>query len=190
MRQLKRSPNIWYANNVTLNTETMNAFSYEWWRFVARINGLVVFNDYRYSVTTAKHQRKVAGILTQLGIKIDLMLTLPRGIRHDQTLAEMILECEEHLCEKILEAEEKRDERNEKSREKRLKLKLENYLENEVHFRDYEITSREYFADPGYTISTKVAVHQVVDSKSLEHDVQKALHSFERDGFGSVVFYV
>lgn len=187
MKFMKRAQ-IYKGNNITFNPKTMDAVSYNWWRFAARIDGLVVFNDFRYSVTTAKQQRKVAGLMHELGIKVDLTLTLPRGIRHDQTLAELVLECEEHLCEKFLEAELKREERNEKSRVKRLKAKLEEYLETQVHFRDYDVASRKDFGNP--IIATKVAVHQVVDRESLERDVENALHSFHRDGFGSVVFYV
>ncbi len=63
---------VYKANNLVLNPETMTAFSYDWWQFLARINGKVVFNSHRYSVSTAKHQHKVRGVLSELGIKVDL----------------------------------------------------------------------------------------------------------------------
>lgn len=181
---------LYKATNVTLNPATLDAFSYGWWRFVAVVEGKVIFNSFRYSVTTAKHQRKVRSVLADLGVTVDLDLQLPRGIRHDQTLAELIVEAEETLCEQFLEAEAKRDERNERSRLKRLTAKLEDYLENTKHFRDYDIVDRKLFANPNAPIANKVAVHQCVDAETLEHDVDNALYNFHRDGFGSVVFYV
>lgn len=63
--------------------------------------------------------------------------------------------------------------------------KLEDYLENSVHFRDYEIKPASEFGK-----YNKIAVHQVVDKESLERDVENALYNFHRDGFGNVVFYV
>lgn len=189
MKLMKRS-GIYKATNVTFDPQSKDAFSYAWWRFVGVVDGVLIFNNYRYSVTTAKHQRKVASIMGALGISPKLTLTLPRGIRHDQTLAELIVECEEHLCDVYLENEARREERNIKSRIKRLKKKLEDHLENVVHFRDYDIADSKFFGKPHSPIANKVAVHRVVDADSLERDVENALHSFHRDGFGSIVFYV
>lgn len=118
MKYFKRL-NLYKGNNVTFHPETCEAFSYRWWRFVAIVEGKLVFNDYRYSVTTAKHQRKVRGLLNDLGIRPDITMPLPRGIRHDQTLAQLITEAEEELCGKYLEAELKRETRNERARARR-----------------------------------------------------------------------
>lgn len=105
--------------NCTFDPAKVEAHSYRWWRFAAVIEGLVVFNNYRYSVTTAKHQSKVRSLMNDLGIKIDLELPLSRGIRHNQTLEEMILEAEETECDKLINTFYKTDMRNEKAREKR-----------------------------------------------------------------------
>lgn len=118
MKYFKRLK-LYKAANVTFNPETKDAFSYAWWRFVAVVEGRLIFNNYRYSVTTAKHQHKVRSVLNELGIKIDIEMPLPRGIRHDQTLAEMIIEAEEYLCDQVLESEMKREARNEKARMRR-----------------------------------------------------------------------
>jgi len=181
---MKRS-GIYKASNVTFNPETKEAYSYNWWRFVGIVDGLLVASNYRYSNTTGRHQIKVFALMDELGIKIDLALPLPRGVRHDQTIDELILEAEEHLFEKAFEAEFKRTERNAANRAKRAKEKLEKYLETQVHFRDYIIENKIKFG----TIN-KVAVHQVVDADSIERDVENAIHNFYRDGFGSIVFYV
>lgn len=50
----------------------VRAYSYDHWKFVTVIKGRVVFNAYRYSVTTGTHQSHVRYLLEALGIKIDL----------------------------------------------------------------------------------------------------------------------
>ena len=79
----------------------------------------------------------------------------------------------------------KREDRNAKAKQRRLVRKLEDLLENEYHFRDYDILPQSEFGKVN-----KIAVHQCVDSNSMERDIENALHSFSRDGFSSVVFYV
>lgn len=176
-----------YSNStgsLTFEPNTITAHSYRWWKFVAVVEGKVVFNNYRYSVSTSKHQGLVRRLLEQLGIKIDLELPLPQGINSD-SLATLIETAEEHLCDQFLSEESKRMDRNEKARKNRIKAKLTDYLENKCAFRDYEIKDSDRFGH-----YNKVAVHQMIEPNSIESDVQNALHSFNRDGFGSVVFYV
>ncbi len=175
---------LYKANNVVFNPETLEAHSYRWWRFVAKIDGLVLFNNYRYSNSTSKHQSKVRSVLSQLGIQVDHYLKLPKGI-NGSNLTEIFVEAEETLCNQYLNEELKREQRNERAKHRRLERKLTDYLENSCCFRDYEIKPRSQFGK-----FNKVAVHQCVDRDSLESDVQNALHSFHRDAFGSVVFYV
>jgi hypothetical protein len=138
MKYMKRS-NKYVAANTSFYPASIEAYSYGWWKFVGVIDGLVVFNDYRYSVTTSGHQRKVASLMSELGIKIDLTLSVPDGLpgtymRYGQvhplkTLQDVILAAEENLCREFLENELKREERNEKARvrraEKRAKLDAE-----------------------------------------------------------------
>lgn len=79
MKRLKTAP-IWKAANVTFNEQTLEAHSYAWWLFVAKIKEKLVFNNYRYSVTTARHQSKVKEVLKSLGIKIDIEIEAPKGL--------------------------------------------------------------------------------------------------------------
>jgi hypothetical protein len=79
MRYIKKR-NQWESPNVTLNADKLEAYSYRWWKFLAKIGKKVVFNNYRYSVSTSKHQRKVLNQLDSLGIKVDLFLDFPEGI--------------------------------------------------------------------------------------------------------------
>jgi hypothetical protein len=180
-----RSKKNIYTNgtgSLTFNRETFEAFSYRWWKFVAKVEGKIVFNNYRYSVSTSKHQNKIRNLLNELKIKIDIELPLPKGI-NSSSLQDLFETAEEHLCDAFLAAELKRQDRNERAKIKRFEKKLEHYLENVVHFRDYEIKPKSQFGR-----YNKIAVHQVVED--IENDVSNALHSFHRDGFGNVVFYV
>lgn len=69
-------------SNVEFNPNTMIATSYDWWEFVKKINGYVVFNDYSYSVSTRKHQHRVTTLLNQLGINIDIYIESPKGLQN------------------------------------------------------------------------------------------------------------
>lgn len=207
MKHMKRA-NIYQCSNYncTFDPNNIVARSYRWWVFVAKIEGKVVFNNYRYSNSTSKHQSKVRFLLNQLGIKIDLELPLPNGLPgsyrrglgmdssqvpdSDTSLASLIQTAEEYLCDRISIDEIKRQERNEKATLKRRMKKLENYLENSVAFRDYDIVEAKHFGNPSSPIASKIAVHQVVDMNSMERDVENAIYNFQRDGFGSIVFYV
>lgn len=192
---------LYKASNVTLNPKTLEAFSYSWWKFLGVVEGKLVFNNYRYSNSTSKHQSKVRAQLQELGIKIDISMPIPSGLpgtygsysRFGQEscpsnglgLAELIQVAEEHLCNEFLGSKLKAQKRYQESKARKLKKRLEAYLENDVAFRDYKIVDRIQFGK-----RNDVAVHQCVDAASLEHDVQNALYSFHRDGFGSIVFYV
>lgn len=69
------------ASNVILNLDPLEATSYNWWIFLKRIKGKLVFNNYRYSVSTCKHQSKVLSKLRELGIKIDYYIESPKGLQ-------------------------------------------------------------------------------------------------------------
>jgi hypothetical protein len=64
---------------VSDDMRSVQAYSYGWWRFVdTDAAGNVVFNSYRYSVSTGGHQRDVESILDRLGIRVDLWLSRTR----------------------------------------------------------------------------------------------------------------
>lgn len=71
---------IFKASNVSLNPANLDAYSYGWWKFVKVIGDKVVFNNYRYSSSTSQHQHKVSNLLRELGVKIDLRISAPRGL--------------------------------------------------------------------------------------------------------------
>jgi hypothetical protein len=81
MKYMKRA-GIYSSANVSFNPETKTALSYNWWEFVKVIGGKVVFNSYRYSATTQKHQSKVKDLLSLLGIGIDFDVEAPQGLQN------------------------------------------------------------------------------------------------------------
>jgi len=223
MKYMKRS-NTYKANNVTFDPDTCSAYSYDWWKFVAKHNGKVIFNEYRYSVTTAKHQSKVRSLLRELGIQVDLVVKTRNGLQAlhgvngtQDLIKEAITEAiynddlerakqiakvlkfkltqdfiqdvynqkEIDLCDAYLDRALNYQRKKENEQTEKLRKELEDYLENNVCLRDYEIHPASKFGSVN-----KVAVHQVVDMDSMEHDVQNALYNFQRDGFGSICFYI
>jgi hypothetical protein len=116
---------LYSASNVTFNPETCQANSYGWWTFVKVIHGKVIFNSYRYSNTTSKHQYRVRSLLSKLGIKIDREVKVRGGLQNISTLKELNAAENETLA--VLEITEttKRKARNERARARRFKLKLE-----------------------------------------------------------------
>jgi len=116
---------IWKSSNVTFNPETCEAHSYKWWLFVAKVKNKVVFNNYRYSVSTEKHQSKVEWLLAQLGVKIDFYAEFPRGIDRPQSAIDLYknrIESLQELIDTPRSHEKKNLER--KSEQESLKIKI------------------------------------------------------------------
>jgi hypothetical protein len=63
------------------NPTSVSAFSYDWWQYVAIIDGLVVFNTYRYSNTTSRHQSEMRRLLDKLGVNIDIEVSIGHGLQ-------------------------------------------------------------------------------------------------------------
>lgn len=68
------------SSNVSFDPDFCWAYSYGWWRFVDKVNGKVIFNNYSYSQSTNKHQSKVRGLLRDLGIEIDFVVYSQAGL--------------------------------------------------------------------------------------------------------------
>jgi hypothetical protein len=80
LKVLKRT-GIFKATNVEFNPIAMEATSYNWWYFVKRIKGKIVFNNYSYSNCTSRYQYKVSSVMDQLGIKVDVEIKAPKGLQ-------------------------------------------------------------------------------------------------------------
>lgn len=68
------------TGSCTYSPEREEAHSYNWWCFLKRINGVLVFNDYSYSVSTTAHQSRIRSMLSQEGKEIGLFINAPRGL--------------------------------------------------------------------------------------------------------------
>lgn len=79
---LKYYPKLkqWKASNVRLHEDTLEAYSYDWWRFLEKIGPYLVFNDYRYSPSTSKHQSKVRSWLWHNRLD-SISIESPRGLQ-------------------------------------------------------------------------------------------------------------
>ena len=58
------------SKNNYLDISEMRAYSYNWWCYFTAIDGIGIFNEYRYSMTTAGHQSRMKALLFTLGIDI------------------------------------------------------------------------------------------------------------------------
>jgi hypothetical protein len=67
--------NMLKSSNFSMNLTTLEARSYDWWVFVRKVNGKVIFNRVNYSNSTCKHQNKA---LRVLNYQYDLKLRFTR----------------------------------------------------------------------------------------------------------------
>ena len=121
MKYMKRAK-IYKSNNVTFNPETCEAHSYKWWKFVHRVDGVVIFNNHNYSNTTSKHQSKVRSLLNELNIKIDIIAPFPGGIPNE-SIENLILMAEENTCDSFISEQAKVIRRSENAKAKREMMK-------------------------------------------------------------------
>lgn len=185
MKHYKKT-NLYKASNVTFDPTKIEATSYSWWLFVKRIKGKTVFNSYRYSISTSKHQSKVRSLMRQLGIKIDRDVEIKDGLQYISTLTELNKKHNETLKRIAENNEEKRIARLERQSFKRKEKRLSDYLENQVAFRDYEIKPKSQIV---WGYSERV-VGQIVDSKDIKASVHNALKLFQENGASEIYFYI
>lgn len=64
--------------------------------------------------------------------------------------------------------------------------KVVSYLENDCCFRDYEILHRSQFR----TVN-KTGLHYLIEKDdNIEYHIDTAIHTFCRDGFPTIYFYI
>jgi len=77
----------------------MVATSYNWWHFIRRVGGLVVYNNNNYSNTTRTHQGNVLHVMSQLGINVDLTVNTRLSLSDSEAVRVGI----SNLCYEIAE---------------------------------------------------------------------------------------
>lgn len=78
---------VFKSKNNYFDPAAFKAVSYNWWTYVTKIKGKVVFNNYRYSVTANKHQGEMQTLLRQLGVKVDLYVSMRSSLESFKTQA-------------------------------------------------------------------------------------------------------
>jgi len=81
---LKYKPrkNVYEGSNNVFNPETFEAHSYQWWMYVCKVKGVIIFNDHNYSSSTNKHQSKMKSLLKELGHKIGFVVYQRESLSH------------------------------------------------------------------------------------------------------------
>ena len=127
MKHMKRT-NTYKASNVTFDPETMEAYSYGWWRFVERTpGGQILFNDYNYSNSTCKHQIKVRRLMRELFPHLpyggNLTIEAPNGLQDLDSAIKLYKERIKDLVEQIMKPRSHKRKNVERNEE------IEHYLE-------------------------------------------------------------
>ena len=73
-------------SNLTYHPESGRGYSYNWYRIVDKIGGKVVLNTYVYSRTTAGHISDIRRLMRELGVKIDIEIEAPRGLKNHEAI--------------------------------------------------------------------------------------------------------
>ena len=73
--------NLFKRANLTFDPVTGLGHSYQWYEICKVINGKMVLNTYRYSVTTSKHVSLLRYLFDQLGIDY-VSIEAPRGLQN------------------------------------------------------------------------------------------------------------
>lgn len=152
MKYMKRAM-VWAASNVTFSQTEMSARSYKWWKFVALIEGKVIFNNYFYSSTTCRHQWKVRRLMNELGIRIDETVTTSESLGNYTTLEELYLDSETQLCDAFLneklKAQDKYHERKERLKRQSVDEIAHNALKNgDKVYLNQDLTEVEVISKP------------------------------------------
>jgi len=90
---------VYKSNNCYFDPKEMVATSYNWWHFIRRVGGLVVYNNHNYSNTTRTHQGNVLHVMSQLGINVDLTVDTGASLRDPEAVKFGI----KNLCFEIAE---------------------------------------------------------------------------------------
>jgi hypothetical protein len=101
--KFKPRKKIWenYNGTNTFDPETMTAYSYDWWLYLERVNGKLIFNNHYYSNATVKHQIQLKAVLAHLGIPVDLWISTREGLQNHCAVAIEMEETLEAACRRI-----------------------------------------------------------------------------------------
>jgi len=133
-RYMKRA-NALKSSNFYFELDTYKAYSYNWWLFTTRVNGLVIFNNTTYSSSTNKHQSKALSILDY---KYDLKLTHTTKNLTDLAgaLNDEIVNCKAEILDLIATIKKPRTRKSTNQRRKETISKLLSHINKVRNIRD------------------------------------------------------
>lgn len=76
-----KSRNRYEKSNLWIDVEQMVGYSYNWYRILDNIDGIVVLNIYSYSCTTARHIGEIAHVLRCLNQNY-ITIEAPHGLKN------------------------------------------------------------------------------------------------------------
>jgi ribosomal protein L14E/L6E/L27E len=76
-----KSRNRYEKSNLWIDLEKMVGYSYNWYRILDKIDGIVVLNIYSYSRTTVRHFGEIAHVLRCLDQNY-VTIEAPRGLKN------------------------------------------------------------------------------------------------------------
>ena len=69
-----------YKGSNRVDPKTMEAHSYQWWKYLMKVDDLLIFNSYTYSNSTSKHQVHTLNLLRSMGKKPDVYIECHQGL--------------------------------------------------------------------------------------------------------------
>ncbi len=124
--QYKKRARVWTnsTNRVTLDVVNKTATSYDWWVFLKEFDGILVFNNYSYSNTTAKHQRDVRRKLRELNIEVNEWVSFVDSLDKFETLEQVFVAQDKQRENDKKDLLIQKERRNRLARERRAALRL------------------------------------------------------------------
>jgi hypothetical protein len=175
------------ASNNAFRLDDCTAWSYSHWCYYKVIDGKGVFNRYRYSVTTARHQSNMRDLIHTLGLPIDIEVDTRRSISSFDAADIRKVLLENFYAAKTAYSKCKRESRKKDN----LQWDMENlarYVEtlDGAPFDGGPKQPRIVERDATDWGASDTGVHRLDPS---DHELTDAIESADRDGFDTIYVY-
>lgn len=162
------------------NKKELEARSYSHWLFLTNIKGVIVFNDYSYSVSTSAHQSCVRSILEELKIKIGLVVyqreSLDRGVQIDEIVKDRELAIYKLKRKGLSQKTRKNLEFQRDHADKKLKV-LRTKLKISVPRKLLEETRIEVAKEETERLERNRAERALIKKRTVDPKIKKELNS-------------
>ena len=134
-RQTRNNLIVNSTGNYTFNLNTFEAYSYHWWCFIKKVNGLIIYNGYHYSQSTCKHQSEG---LKQINYNYDLRVETESSLS-DVDWMITAMESERNRVRSLIRAIRKPRSHKAKNQERREQIK--NHLSTLNKLRELKLAT-------------------------------------------------